>query len=883
VKRNFYYFALTFLVFFFIHFFTYSGWCEEKLLIYQQRAYGEPLAEEFLKAYLQGLKDFLEQEKIELEIKNFTTKEAFSLLKAGAYEGISEVKLTYIKDQVSLDWKLYRAGRKNPFYFYITGKTGELTKLFQDTLKELERVLRERPIIEEIRFAGNKRTGEDLLLPKIKSKAGDFLDLKTLNEDLKTLFKLGYFENVEVEMDEGERGVIITFKVEERPSIKEIIFKDIKEAKKEDLAKIIEIKPGEIPTPEKLNRAIENLNAYYEQLGFHGTEINLKTEKVNPTQINLVFEIKEGKKKYIKKIEFVGNKAFSEKELKDYLSISEKSIFSPIKKYVGYITAIISPEPKAEPGVYNLAYLYRDLGKIETAYKNKGYIDVKIGEPEIKEEADGVIICIPIEEGPQYKVKEVKIYQDLFPEEEIYKRLKTQPGKIFSLNDLKEDEVVITHLFSDYGYAYAKVDSVFEKIPEEKSLRVSFKVEKGPIVYINRIEIEGNTKTRDKVIRREILLAEGWPYSGKRLEKSEERLRRLGFFEDVKIEKEKGAKEEDLNLKVKVKETLTGTFSIGAAYSSSEKFIFMTEITQRNWLGKGQRVSIAAKLGTRSSRYSLSFFDPYFRDTRYSLGWSLYNYQTEYEDFTKDSTGGSIRLGYAFTPEFSAYLGYRYDDTKLKDIYNNSSVIIQESKDIHVTSAFEMGAVYDSRNRFFLPTKGWYHELGISKAGGFLGGDSNFVKFTGEHQVYFPLKAITGHLVLGYGYITEGSGKKVPVYERFFLGGLGSVRGYKFGDISPRDPNTGERIGGTRMFYFQSETIFPLIKNINLNGVLFYDMGTVWSKKYQFSSSEIRKSIGIGVRWFSPLGPLRIEWGYNIDKKPGEDSSNINFQMGGGF
>ncbi len=855
----------------------------EKILIYQQKSYGDPLKEEILSQYISFLKMFLEKEGFSLEIKNFSEENALAFLKAGEYQSIGEIKIILLKESVSIDWKLYKLGFKTPHYFYVVGSQDQIKNLVENTVKEFLALLESKVLIERIRLEGNKRVGEDVLLPKIQIKTGDILDLKKINEALKNIYKLGYFEKVEVLLEEEERGVAVVFKLEERESIKEIIFKGLKSAKKEDLAKIIELKPGDIPTPEKLNKALENLKAYYEQLGFHNTEVNLKTEKAEASQINLVFEIKEGFKKYIKKIEFVGNKAFSEKELKGYLSVSEKSLFSPVQKYLGYLTSFLITEPKAEPGIYNIAYLYRDLGKIESAYKNKGFIEVKIGEPQIIEEADGVIIRISIEEGPQYKIKEIEIEQDLFPVEEIYKKLKTKPGTIFSLANLKEDELLINHLFSDYGYAYAKVNTKFEPYPEGNVLKVYFKVDKGPLVYVNRIEIEGNTRTRDKVIRREITLAEGWLYSSRRLEKSEERLRRLGYFEDVKIEKERGITQEELNLKVKVKEALTGSFSIGAAYSSSEKFVFMTEISQRNWLGKGQKVSVAAKLGSRTTRYSINFFDPYFRDTRYSLGWSLYNYDVEYEDFIKDSLGGVLKVGYIFTPQFSSYLGYRYDYSKIKDVLDNASVIIKESKDIHSTSALELGALYDSRDRFFLPTKGWYHEVGLSKAGGFLGGDSNFVKFTGEHQVYFTLKKLTSHLVLGYGYITEGSGKRVPVFERFYLGGLSSVRGYKYGDISPRDSETGERIGGTRMFYFQGETIFPLIKVINLNGVFFYDMGSVWSQKYKFTSSEIRKSLGLGIRWFSPLGPLRIEWGYNIDKKPGEDSSNVNFQIGGGF
>ncbi|MFN4196517.1 MAG: outer membrane protein assembly factor BamA [Caldimicrobium sp.] len=878
------FFLLYFLILLsFIYFFPKHLLAGSKILIFQKKSYGVALKDDLLGKYLEELRKKLAEEKIFLEIKDLDEKSALHFLKTGEYIGVSEVKLTSLKESLSIDWKIWQIGRKVPIYFYVVGKSDRVEDLIEESLKEFQMLFSKKTIVENLSFEGNRRVGEDVLLPKIKTKVGSFLDYEVLNEDLKNLYKLGYFENIEIFLEPGDKGVHVVFKLQERESIKEITFKGLKEGKKEDLAKIIGLKPGDIPTPEKIDKALENLKAYYEQLGLHNTEINLKTEKVSPTQVNLVFEIKEGKKKFIKKIEFIGNKAFSEKELKGYLSVSERSIFSPIEKYSRYLTAVFLAEPKAEPGVYNLAFLYRDLGKIESAYKNKGYLEVKIGEPQVVEEPDGVVIKIAIEEGPQYKVAEVYVEQDVFPPTEVYKILNTQPGKVFSLEESKNDEIKLVHLFSDYGFAYAKVTTNLDKLPPGNLLKITYKIDKGPVVYINRIEIEGNTRTRDKVIRREILLAEGWPYSGKRLEKSEERLRRLGYFEDVKIEKEQGIKEEDLNLKVKVKETLTGTFSIGAAYSSSERFVFMAEISQRNWLGKGQKVSLSAKIGTRSSRYSLNFFDPYFRDTRYSLGWSLYNFETKYEDFTKYSKGGSIRLGYVFTPEFSAYIGYRYDDSRLKDVSDNASYIIRESMKIKKTSAFETGVIYDSRNRFFLPTKGWYHELGLSYAGNFLGGDSNFAKFTGEHQVYFPIKKITGHLVLGYGYITEGSGRRIPVYERFFLGGISSVRGYKYGDISPIDEKTGERIGGTRMFYSQAETIFPLLKAINLNGVLFYDMGSVWNQKYKLTSSDIRKSIGFGIRWFSPLGPLRVEWGYNIDKKPKEDKSNLNFQIGGSF
>ncbi len=857
---------------------------EIKFLIYSTQILGNSFQKDILNFYLENLRKSIIEEGISFETKFFSPTEARALLKAGAYEAIAELKTINIDDKISLEWKLILPERENPYYFSVYGDKDKIDQLVKETVNILKSLLEKKELVEKIRIKGNLRIGEDLILSHISTKPGDILDYKKLDQDLRSIYKMGYFENIEIKIDKGTKGAIVTFEVKENPSVKEVVFKGNKEVKTEDLKKIVNIEEGKIVTSKDLDKALENIKAYYEQLGYSGTKVVITSEKVSSAQIRLIFNIKEGKKKYIKRIEFVGNKAFSDKELKSLLSISEKSIFSPVKKIAKYLRTIVNPEPIAEPGVYNVAFLYRDLGKIETFYKNHGYIDVKIGDPIIKEEPDGVIIKIPIDEGPQYKVGEIKIEQDLFPEDKLYNKIRTSSGKVFSLKTLLEDKNILNHLFADYGYAYVKIDTDIQKDVEHKLVNVTFKIDKGPVVYINRIEIEGNTKTRDKVIRRQIRLAEGWPYSASRLEDSEIRLRRLGFFKDLKIEKEKGAKENELNLKVKVKEMLTGTFGIGGGYSSYDKFIIMFDITERNFLGKGQRVNLSGRLGTRSSRYSINFYDPYFRDTRYSLGWSLYNFELEYDDFTKDTKGGSIRIGYDFTSLLSGYIGFRYDDTKLKDLSDNVAEIILKSKDINITTAFQSGIAYDSRNRYFMPTKGWYHRLDLEYAGKVLGGESNYLKIEGEHSVYMPIyKKLIGHIRLGYGYLTEGGAHKIPVFERFYLGGINSVRGYQYGDISPKDPVTDDKIGGTRKFFVQTEAIFPLIGSINLNGVIFFDMGNVWDKKTGFKSADLRKSIGIGLRWLSPFGPLRIEWGYNIDKKPGDDSSNFNFQIGGQF
>ncbi len=839
----------------------------------------------FLNTYLKLLKTDLKERGVLIEIKPCSQKEVKTLLKTGVYSATAEVKIFSSDNKTSIKWKIFfKEKKKRSYSFDVSPKEKDFSSLVKKSSDILIGILNNRPLVEKVEVKGNLRVSKEFILSYIKTKPGDILSYKRLDQDLRAIYKTGYFENVEVILKRDQKGVILIYSVKENPTVKKIIFKGNKEVSSDDLKEIIDIEEGDIVNSKKLDKAISNIKAYYAQLGYTGTKVNISFKKVSPTQVNLIFHIKEGRKMYIKKIEFIGNKVFSDSELKSILSVSEKTVFTPFKKVLRFLRSAVNPEPTPEPGVYNKVFLYNDLSRIETFYKNHGYIDVRVGEPIVKKEPDGVIIKIPIYEGPQYRIGKVKINQDVFPEKKLYKELKTKPGEVFSLMNLLEDKNMLEHLFADYGYAYVRVDTGIQRDKKHRLVDITFNVDKGPVVYINRIEIVGNTKTRDKVIRREIRLAEGWPYSEDRLEDSEIRLRRLGFFKQVRIIKEKGPKENELNLKVKVKETLTGTFRMGGGYSTYDKFMFMFDITERNFLGKGQRLSLSGRIGSRSSRYSLDFYDPYFRDTRYSLGLSLYNLSFMYTDFTKKTKGGSIRIGYDFTSLLSGYIGFRYDDTKLEDLSSNVASIILESRDINITSALQSGLIYDSRNRYFMPTKGSYHRIDFEYAGNFLGGESNYLKIVGEDSIYKPIfKRLIGHIRWGYGYLTEGGAHKIPVFERFYLGGIDSVRGYRYGDISPIDPKTGNRIGGTREFFVQTEGIIPLIKSIDLNCVVFFDMGDVWDREIGFKTSDIRKSVGIGLRWLSPIGPIRLEWGFNIDRKPGEEASNFNFEIGGRF
>jgi outer membrane protein insertion porin family len=691
---------------------------------------------------------------------------------------------------------------------------------------------------------------------------------------------LGYFDDVRADVEKTKEGLVVTYIVREKPVVKRIVYDGNKAIKESDLQKVSELQPYTILNLNKVNEAAERIELLYKEMGYYNTKVSPEVKPISPTEVKVIFHIKEGEKVYIKKIAFEGNHAFSDDELKGVLEISEKTPISWFKKITRFVTG-----GGVEPGVYSYGTLYRDLGKIISFYQNHGYIDVRVGEPKVRQEGRWIYITIPIEEGPQYHIRHVDIVQDLFKHKGfLLKQLEIRKHEVFNREVLRRDIMKLTDIFADKGYAYASVEPEIKKDEKTHTVDIILKVDKGPLVYVNRIEITGNTRTRDKVIRREMLIVEQRPFSASRLKRSQDRIRRLGYFDDVNVSTEKGVREDQMDIKVKVKERPTGQFSIGSGYSSVDKLILMGQVSQNNLFGKGQVLSFQGIIGARTTRYSVTFVEPYFRDSRLSLTTTAYNWEREYDDYTRDSKGGGIKFGYLLSPNTRLFFGYRYDDSDLSDYTWDTSPIILESRKIKITSAVEVGIRRDTRNHFFDPTRGTTLNLAFEHAGGWLEGDAAFEKITTTGGIYFPVFwSIVGHVRTGFGYITEGRDGKLPVYEKFYLGGIDSVRGYRFGDISPKDPDTGDRIGGKYMFFVQNEAIFPLVKSMGLKGVLFLDLGNVWGKYQKWNIDDVRLSVGGGIRWLSPMGPLRIEWGYNLNRKSDEDPSNFNFRMGGQF
>jgi outer membrane protein insertion porin family len=535
-----------------------------------------------------------------------------------------------------------------------------------------------------------------------------------------------------------------------------------------------------------------------------------------------------------------------------------------------------------ESGLLKKDVLELDVARLSAFYHNHGYIEAKVGEPEIVQEGKWLYITFNIFEGDRYRVGSVDISGDLIVDKnDLLALVELREEEYLSRQILREDILRITDFYAENGFAFAEVNPAIKENQAEKTVDIAIDIIKGDLVYLNRIMIKGNTRTRDKVIRRELAIKEKDVFNSKAMRTSHEAVQRLDYFEEININPEATLVGNLMDVIVEVKEKPTGAFSVGAGYSSAESFMFMGEISQNNFLGKGQRLALAANLSGTSSRYNLSFTEPRYKDSKLLVGLDLYNWQREYDDYTKDSTGGAIRFGYPVWGKWYMGFGYGYDNADLTDIQETASSVIKDSAGIHVTSFVTLNFTRDTRNRRYNATKGSRNVIASKLAGGYLQGDAAFTKVEGTSSWYFPLFWETSfHLKGAAGQVFENTSGQLPVFEKFYLGGLGSVRGFPANNISPVDPVTGDRIGGTKMWYTNLEWLFPVLKDAGLSGVVFFDAGNAFD---EWSFEIIKKSVGGGLRWLSPMGPLRLEYGFVIDPEPDEDSGNWEFSIGTEF
>lgn len=830
----------------------------------------------------------IERSVVESEIKGIPEEEIDEGIarRVGVKLGADVVlwgSFTKIGKNISLDARVLEIeGGGLPIRIYADGRgLDSLPHLVGEISKRINLILSGEEIIARISVSGNNRIEEDAIKSEIKSREGDVLSRKALREDLKRIYGMGYFEDVKVVKEDIPTGKEVTFVVSERPFIKRIEIGGNKFIRKEEIEEVIDINPNTILNFDRIEKNVKNIIRLCRDKGYWMAEVDYRVYYLKTKEAIVAFMIEENRKIKIREIRFVGNKVYSDDELLDIMKTSKKGFFS-------WLT---------DSGVLREEVLDQDIDRIRSFCSINGYARAKVGKPEITFEKKGIYIAIPVDEGKQFKIGSVDIRGDLIEEKEVLlKGLKTTPGKIYDPRLLREDVANLTDKYARLGYAFADITPLSSLDREDQLVHLTFDIRKGREVYFERITITGNTRTRDKVIRRELKVVEGDLYDKGKLGRSYERVNRLGYFEEVSFDTAKGSGDDKLILNIRVKERPTGTVSAGLGYSSVDDVIAMVNISESNLFGRGQKLSLSANVGGESRSYSLGFTEPWLFDTPISAGFDIYDVEREYTDYDKHADGGAVRFGFPITEDYTRlYLTYKREKVEISNIRYEESILKQE-EGTSSTNSMSVALVRDSRDSPIFPSKGSRNSISIEYAGGFLGGTNYFTKYIGSTTWYFPLVWETVFMCRGVvGYAHGNEGREVPLFERFFLGGINSIRGFEAYSVGPKDLKTGDVIGGTQELLFNLEYIFPLIKEAGLKGVVFFDAGNAFNKKGDFDGTgpygdfarlrtpRLRTSVGGGIRWYSPMGPLRLEWGKNLDPKPDEKHSNWEFTIGVSF
>jgi outer membrane protein insertion porin family len=726
--------------------------------------------------------------------------------------------------------------------------------------------------VAQVQIEGNRRVATAAIRGVISINPGDVVSYAQVDENLRNIFALGGFHDVTARIDDVQGSNILVFELEEQPLVRTLEFRDNKKLSDQKLRENITLRPPFIFDHNRVRNSVQELKNAYIKDAYHAVEINTQLIRDNRGEATLAYLIDEGRKIRIKNINFIGNKVLKKRALL-------KSIETKESWFLSWLTG---------RGVYLEDVMEIDVERIKMAYYDIGYQDVIVKQPQVTLVDDKYLnIDIEIDEGPQYRVGALSVSGDLlFPEDQLLEQVQLKEGEVFSRLQLRDSILALTDLYADQGYAYVNVVPLTTKKTDQLLYDIELEIEQGVQVTIERVDISGNVRTRDKVIRREIPVIEGELYRSSKMKEANRRVRNLGFFETVEVTDRPGSAEDLSVVEVAVEERLTGTFSIGLGYSSVDKLMAQGSISQENFLGRGLNLNLSGSVGTTSNTYSLAITDPYFLDTDWTLGGEVYRSVREYNDYDDERTGGAIRAGHPVSRNSRAFLTYRYEQKEISNLSTvalaNQFIVDQEGRS--TLSSVTTQWVRNSTDLYEDPSRGGITRISLEYAG--LGGTEHFLRPIASHRQFFPLFWGTVFSVHGeVGYITSTRGDEVSLSERFFLGGIRTIRGFKTREVGPIETDSfGNSIyvGGEKMGYFNIEYLFPIYRSLGLQGVLFYDTGNVWRDDEEYFS-DMRHSAGAGIRWRSPLGPLRFEWGYNLDPRDNEKQSVFEFTIGRPF
>lgn len=727
------------------------------------------------------------------------------------------------------------------------------------------------PVVKALEVEGNQRVAEPTIRFHISTRVGDPFSVYTIREDLKKIYGLGYFEDVSVDVAEFEGGLKVIFRVVEKPSLRMISFTGNEKIKDEELRTNLAINEGAILNRSIVQESINIIEVLYHQKGYLFVKVEPIYHSSADNYVDLEFKVTEGKKAFVKTISFTGNKSFTEKELRKVIETSTWGVFS-------FVTL---------DGTYVRDVVRNDRVKLLQFYHNNGFIDVVVGEPvvEIVSKSANIFITFPIVEGPQYHVASITIQGDLDnPEEQLKNMLRLKVGEVFKKDRLRRDVLALTNFYSSQGYAFADVAPLTNPHPEDLKVDVVLEVDKGTKVFVEKINIKGNVRTRDHVIRREFKLSEGEAYDSGKLALTRRDLQYTGFFQEVSIDTNRGSQDDTVVIDAEVKERPTGVFGIGAGYSSAESALMAFRIQQDNLGGRGQKLTLRGQFSGIRQHYRLSFWDPSLADSTVGFGMGLTNVIEEFPLYDQETKGFDTTFAKDFRDYWQGSLQYRLEEIELKNINSSAFGIIGEGTT--AVGSITPVLAYDSLDSRYFPHRGSKQTYGIEFSAEPFGSDVEFWKLNADWRRYFEVKEdVVYHPRVRVGFAQGMGGEDLPTFERFFVGGTSTVRGFKLRDIGPSigEGKFRRALGGEARFVLNNEVRYPLVPQINLSGVAFVDAGNVYEETDDFDPTDLRYGTGAGIRLLSPVGPIGLDYGLKIDRQPGEKIGEFHLSLGSQF
>lgn len=721
-------------------------------------------------------------------------------------------------------------------------------------------------VIKEIKFSGLNHLSNASALNLTGLKIGETINLDKINTAILNLYKQNYFENIAVEENNGILNIIVT----EKPSIAKISITGIASNDRKQVESILGIKRGTLFDEASAKEASERIKAYYEAKSYFDTIVEYRKKTLENTEgLELEFIVNRGENIVINNVNLSGAKEFSYSDI-------EPSIVNKEKEFMGWMWG-------RNDGKLKIFELSNDSARISDEYMKKGYLDVQVSSPYLKTYTDTYQANLTyfIKEGKPYKIESISIENPLFSEEENIqnvKNLRSTQGKLINIEDIRKDVKTIETQSADLGYAFAEVYPDIQKNVQTQEASVVFKVIPHDKVYIRNVIISGNSRTVDRVVRRELYITEGNLYNRTDLSESTNALRRTSYFDDVEIKEEK-VDDTHIDLIVNVKEASTGAISGGIGYGSSDGLLLNASLSDTNIFGSGIKSSVSVDKSDDTLSGRISLINPRILDSQYSLGGTLYSNDYEWDNYSEKNYGFDITLGRQFARYYNVSLTYNLEQS---DIYHLSPTLLRTGYELGKTikSSITPAITFNNTDDYYLPRKGIIASTSLEYAG--LGGDQEFLSSSSKFNFYQGLQDYIGYDLI---YRYKASFYKVwdegylPINQRIYLGGIRSLRGFESRTVSPKN-EWGDEVGGTIAFANSVELSFPLIDRIKLRGSVFFDYGMIGNKNLD----EIqRMSTGLGIEWITPIGPLQLVFAKPLNDKKGDDTNTFEFNLGTRF